>query len=73
MTHKFYPEEIERLSKEYREMRQVRFDGNGSAAGNHYLLVKTLKEMGVHRPFEASSDVERYIEHVLLNKEAPTW
>lgn len=71
MTHKFYPEEVDRLKKEYGRMKAIRFDMNGSAAGEHYLLVKSLKEMGVNSPFESSASVENYIEHVLETGESP--
>ncbi len=43
----------------------------GSAFGEHYVLVKILKECGVHEQFESSSQVENYVEYVLTYGRKP--
>lgn len=53
--HKFYPEEIVRLEKAWREMIQRRSEGSGSAWGDHYVLVAILRDCGVDAEFESSS------------------
>ena len=68
---KFYPEEIERLDKAWREMMERRSEGTGSAWGDHYVLVNILRDCGVEAEFESSSQVENYVEYVITYGEAP--
>jgi hypothetical protein len=70
--HQFYPEEIERLEKAWREMMDRRSAGTGSAWGDHYILVGILRDCGVEAEFESSSQVENYVEHVITYGEAPS-
>jgi hypothetical protein len=69
--HQFYPEEIERLEKAWREMVDRRSAGTGSAWGDHYILVGILRDCGVEAEFESSSQVENYVEYVITYGEAP--
>jgi hypothetical protein len=68
---KFYPEEIARLDKAWREMMDRRSAGTGSAWGDHYILVSILRDCGVEAEFESSSQVENYVEYVITYGEAP--
>ena len=69
--HKFYPEEIKRLDKAWREMMQRRSDGTGSAWGEHYILVSILRDCGVYIEFESSSQIENYVEYVITYEKEP--
>lgn len=68
----FYPEEIEELRAAYSRFCEIKSESNGSAYGEHYNLVALLKKMGVTDSFESSSQVENYIEQVLINGQKPT-
>ena len=63
--------EWQELDKAYREMRDRRSDGTGSAYGEHHLLVALLGKFGIRNSFEASSQVENFIEHLLTYNEIP--
>lgn len=52
-------------------MIQRRSEGTGSAYGEHYILVSILRDCGVEDEFESSSQVENYVEHILIYGEAP--
>lgn len=70
-SNKFYPEEIERLRDAWHKMIQRRSEGTGSAYGEHYILVSILRDCGVEDEFESSSQVENYVENILIYGEAP--
>lgn len=60
-----------KLDEAYRQMRDRRSDGTGSAYGEHHMLVALLGEFGIRAEFEASSQVENFIEHLLTYNELP--
>lgn len=67
----FYPEEIEKLTTAYREMKEIKSEGNGSAYGEHLKLAKILRECGVHDRLEDSATVEWYIEEIITYGRTP--
>jgi len=71
MNGDFYDDEIDALRQAYIDMKNIRSDSSGSAMGEHYKLAKILKNMGVHTKFEASSQIENYIEAVLTTGRKP--
>ncbi|GEM_PF-4720044 len=68
----FYPDEIERIKQAYFELKRRKSEGTGSAWGEHYLLLKVLRECGVDAEFEASSQIENYAEQVIIYGKKPT-
>ncbi len=72
MDGDFWDDEIENLRKVYSEIRDVRSETSGSTMGEHYRLVMILRSMGVDDEFEASSQVENYIEHILTTGKKPS-
>lgn len=71
-TGLLYPEELQELRQAYREMLDRKSDNSGSAYGEHYLLVALLRRFGIRDRFEASSEVETYVEYVITYNQRPT-
>lgn len=71
-TGYLYPEELERLRTAYIEMMDRKSDYSGSAFGEHYAIVALLKQFGITDIFEASSQVENYVEHLITCNQKPT-
>jgi len=67
-----YPEELEELRNAYISMMDRKSDYSGSAFGEHYIIVALLKKFGITDSFEASSQVENYVEHLLIYNQEPT-
>lgn len=67
----FFPEEIEKIKKAYFELKRRKSEGTGSAWGEHYVLLKVLRECGVDETFEASSQIENYAEYVIIYGKKP--
>lgn len=67
----FYPEEIERLTIAYREMKDIKSDENGSAYGEHMKLALILRECGVLDRLEDSATVEWYVEEIITYGRKP--
>ena len=67
----FYQEEIDKLTAAYRRMKEIKSECNGSAYGEHLLLVKILRECGVHDGLEDSFTVERYVEEIITYGRTP--
>jgi hypothetical protein len=61
----FTDAEIAKLRRAYENFQEIRSEGNGSAYGEHYVLIKLLRQCGVSPVFEASSQIENMIEHIL--------
>jgi len=66
-----YPEELEELRKAYIEMMERKSDNSGSAFGEHYILVSILRKFGITDSFEASAQVENYVEYLLTYNAKP--
>lgn len=66
-----YPQELQKLDQAYRAMLERRSEGTGSAYGEHHILVSLLREFGISASFESSSQVENFIEHLLIYNEVP--
>ncbi len=67
----FYIEEIEKLRDAYREMKEIKSEGNGSAYGEHMKLALILRECGVHDKLEDSATVEWYVEEIITYGRTP--
>ena len=67
----FYTEEIDRLTVAYREMKDIKSEGNGSAYGEHMKLALILRECGVHDKMEDSVTVEWYVEEIITYGRKP--
>jgi hypothetical protein len=66
------PSELDELRTAYVEMRERKSEQSGSAYGEHYLLVAIMRRFGITDRFEASSEVENYVEHLLIYNERPS-
>jgi len=66
-----YQDELKKLDQAYRTMLERRSEGTGSAFGEHHVLVSLLREFGITASFESSSQVENFIEHLLIYNEVP--
>lgn len=71
-TGYLYPDELEKLRTAYIEMMDRKSDYSGSAFGEHYAIVALLKQFGITDTFEASSQVENYVEYLITYNEKPT-
>jgi hypothetical protein len=71
-TGVLYPNELDELRTAYVEMRERKSEQSGSAYGEHYLLVAIMRRFGITDRFEASSEVENYVEHLLIYNERPS-
>jgi hypothetical protein len=67
----FYPEEIDKLTIAYREMKEIKSECNGSAYGEHMKLAKILRECGVFDKLEDSATVEWYVEEIITYGRKP--
>jgi hypothetical protein len=64
-------DQLDRLRYAYGQMKRIKSDHNGSAYGEHHKLIALLRELGVKAKFEASAQVENFVEHVITYNETP--
>lgn len=65
------PNQLLELRYAYTKLLDRRSELNGSAYGEHHILIKMLIGFGIRKKFESSSQVENYVEHIISHNEEP--
>ena len=71
-TGVLYPNELDELRTAYAEMRERKSAQSGREYGEHYMMAAIMRRFGITDRFEASSEVETYVEHLLTYNERPS-
>jgi len=62
--------EREQLRQAWVDLKEAQMLGR-RASGEHYMIVSLLRNFGCRDKFESSSQVEYYVEYVILHGKSP--